>query len=59
LIWGRHDVGMRLNVAEAASLRYGWPLHVIENARDDPAVEQPEAFLEALHTALGSGGGRS
>jgi pimeloyl-ACP methyl ester carboxylesterase len=59
LIWGRHDVGMRLNVAEAASLRYGWPLHVIENARDDPAVEQPEAFLEALRTALGSGGGRS
>jgi len=59
LIWGRHDVGMRLNVAEAASLRYGWPLHVIENARDDPAVEQPAAFLEALHTALGSGGGRS
>ena len=59
LIWGRHDVGMRLNVAEAASLRYGWPLHVIENARDDPAVEQPEACLEALHTALGSGGGRS
>jgi pimeloyl-ACP methyl ester carboxylesterase len=59
LIWGRHDVGMRLNVAEAASLRYGWPLHVIENARDDPAVEQPEAFLEVLHTALGSGGGRS
>ena len=41
LIWGRHDVGMRLNVAEAASLRYGWPLHVIENARDDPAIEQP------------------
>jgi pimeloyl-ACP methyl ester carboxylesterase len=59
LIWGRHDVGMRLNVAEAASLRHGWPLHVIENARDDPAVEQPAAFLEALHTALGSGGGRS
>jgi hypothetical protein len=52
-------VGMRLNVAEAASLRYGWPLHVIENARDDLAVEQPEACLEALHTALGSGGGRS
>jgi pimeloyl-ACP methyl ester carboxylesterase len=57
LIWGRHDVGMRLNVAEAASVRYGWPLHVIENARDDPAIEQPAAFLEALRTALGSGGG--
>ena len=59
LIWGRHDVGMRLNVAEAASVRYGWPLHVIENARDDPAVERPAAFLEALRTALGSGGGQS
>jgi pimeloyl-ACP methyl ester carboxylesterase len=59
LIWGRHDVGMRLNVAEAASLRFDWPLHVIEDARDDPAIEQPTAFLEALHTALGSGGSRS
>jgi pimeloyl-ACP methyl ester carboxylesterase len=56
LIWGRHDVGMRLDVAEAASVRYGWPLHVIENARDDPAIEQPAAFLAALHTALGIGG---
>jgi len=59
LIWGRHDVGMRLEVAEAASVRYGWPLHVIENARDDPAIEQPAAFLDALHTALGFGGGTS
>jgi pimeloyl-ACP methyl ester carboxylesterase len=54
LIWGRHDLGVRLAVAEAASARYGWPLHVIENARDDPAIEQPEAFLEALRTALDS-----
>jgi len=52
LIWGRHDLGVRLNVAEAAGARYGWPLHVIENARDDPAIEQPEAFLDALRTAL-------
>ena len=59
LIWGRHDLGTRLNVAEAASVRYGWPLHFIENARDDPAIEQPAAFLEALYTALGRGGGRS
>jgi pimeloyl-ACP methyl ester carboxylesterase len=58
LIWGRHDVGVRLDVAEAASARYGWPLHVIENARDDPAIEQPEAFLEALSTALGGSSGR-
>jgi pimeloyl-ACP methyl ester carboxylesterase len=54
LIWGRHDRGVRLNVAEVASERYGWPLHVIEDARDDPAIEQPQAFLEALRTALDS-----
>ena len=54
LIWGRHDLGVRLNVAEKASARYGWPLHVIENARDDPAIEQPQAFLRALHAALGT-----
>jgi pimeloyl-ACP methyl ester carboxylesterase len=53
LIWGRHDLGVPLNVAEAASASYGWPLHVIENARDDPAFEQPGAFLEALRAALG------
>jgi pimeloyl-ACP methyl ester carboxylesterase len=54
LIWGRQDLGVRLHVAEAASARYGWPLHVIENARDDPAIEQPEAFLKALRTAFDS-----
>jgi pimeloyl-ACP methyl ester carboxylesterase len=52
LIWGRHNLGLRLKVAEAASARYGWPLHVIEDAGDDPAIEQPEAFLEALRSAL-------
>ena len=40
-------------------VRYGWPLHVIENARDDPAIEPRGAFLEALYTTLGQGGGRS
>jgi pimeloyl-ACP methyl ester carboxylesterase len=54
LIWGRHDRGVRLNVARVASERYGWALHVIEDARDDPAIEQPQAFLEALRTALDS-----
>jgi pimeloyl-ACP methyl ester carboxylesterase len=53
LIWGRHDPAMRLRIAEAASARYGWPLHVIEDAGDDPPIEQPEAFLAALHAALG------
>jgi pimeloyl-ACP methyl ester carboxylesterase len=54
LIWGRHDLGVRLEVAEAASARYGWGLHVIESAADDPAIEQPEAFLRGLRAALGS-----
>ena len=53
LIWGRHDQQVRLRVAEAASARYGWPLHVIEGAADDPAYEQPHAFLRALRSAPG------
>jgi pimeloyl-ACP methyl ester carboxylesterase len=51
LIWGRQDRANRLRIAEAASARYGWPLHVIENCADDPPRDQPEAFLQALHTA--------
>jgi pimeloyl-ACP methyl ester carboxylesterase len=53
LIWGRHDLATRLSVAEAASARYGWPLYVIEEAADDPPIEQPEAFLRVLRTVLG------
>lgn len=52
LIWGRQDLVTDVAVAEAASARYGWPLHVIESAGDDPATEQPERFLEALQVAL-------
>jgi pimeloyl-ACP methyl ester carboxylesterase len=55
LIWGRHDRATPLAVAEAASARFGWPLHVIENCNDDPPVEQPETLLRALRAALGSG----
>jgi pimeloyl-ACP methyl ester carboxylesterase len=54
MIWGRHDRQVRLGVAQAASARHGWPLHVIDDAADDPAVEQPKAFLAALRAALGS-----
>jgi pimeloyl-ACP methyl ester carboxylesterase len=53
LIWGRHDRVMRLRIAEAASARYGWPLHVIENAGHF-SIEQPEAFRAALQAALGN-----
>jgi pimeloyl-ACP methyl ester carboxylesterase len=52
LIWGRHDPVNRLAVAERASERYGWPLHVIEDAGDDPPLEQPEAFLRAVLASI-------
>jgi pimeloyl-ACP methyl ester carboxylesterase len=52
LIWGRHDRATPLAVAEEASARFGWPLHVIEDCNDDPPIEQPEALLRALRRAL-------
>jgi pimeloyl-ACP methyl ester carboxylesterase/SAM-dependent methyltransferase len=52
LIWGRHDLATLLPVAESASARYGWPLYVIEEAGDDPPIEQPAAFVDVLRTAL-------
>jgi pimeloyl-ACP methyl ester carboxylesterase len=52
LIWGRHDLQTGLSVAESASARYSWPLHVIEGARDDPFFEQPEAAMHALRASL-------
>ena len=52
LIWGRYDLHVLLRTAQLASSRYDWPLHVIDNAGDDPALEQPDAFLVALRTAL-------
>jgi pimeloyl-ACP methyl ester carboxylesterase len=55
LIWGRHDRQTPLAVAQRAGVRYGWPLHVIEDAADDPAFEQPEAVLKALSVARSLG----
>jgi pimeloyl-ACP methyl ester carboxylesterase len=52
LIWGRHDLATPLLVAQEASSRYGWRLLIIENAGDDPPIERPDEFLEALHSAL-------
>jgi pimeloyl-ACP methyl ester carboxylesterase len=52
LIWGRHDLATPVEVAEAASSRYGWPLQVIEKAADDPTIDQPDAFLRALRVVL-------
>ncbi len=53
LVWGRHDRATPLAVAERASARFGWQLHVIEHCNDDPPVEQPEALVRVLRTVLG------
>jgi pimeloyl-ACP methyl ester carboxylesterase len=53
LIWGRQDRATPLEVAEAASARYGWPLLVIDDSADEPPFEQPAAFVEALRMVLG------
>ena len=51
LVWGRQDRVMRLRIAEEASARYGWPLHVVEDA-GHLVIERPEAFRAALAAAL-------
>jgi pimeloyl-ACP methyl ester carboxylesterase len=56
LIWGRHDPATKLRVAEAASARYRWPLHVIDDAADDPVLEQPGATVRALRVAMAYNG---
>ena len=43
--------------AEAASARYGWPLHVIDGAGDQPEFERPEAFLGELGAILAAAPG--
>ncbi len=48
LIWGREDRATPLEAAMRAHALYGWPLHVIAGAADDPTIEQPEAFLAVL-----------
>jgi len=52
MIWGRHDLQNRLGIAETAAARFGWPLAVIEDTRDDPCWERPAAAVAALRAAL-------
>jgi pimeloyl-ACP methyl ester carboxylesterase len=52
LVWGRQDLATTLAVAQAASARYGWPLHVIDDCADEPPLERPEAFLAVLAEAI-------
>jgi pimeloyl-ACP methyl ester carboxylesterase len=48
LLWGRQDRMAPLRLAESAHARFGWPLHVIEDAGHVPFIEQPDAYLGTL-----------
>ncbi len=52
LLWGRHDRMAPLQLAEAASAKFGWPLHVIDGAGHVPHMEQPEHFLAAIEPTV-------
>jgi 2-hydroxymuconate-semialdehyde hydrolase len=54
LVWGSEDRFVSVRLAESASKRLGWPVHIIEGAGHAAHIEQPEAFVDALNRALGS-----
>lgn len=58
VIWGRHNLATSLQIAEDVCRQFGWPLYVIDRAADDPPMEQPGKFLEALYGALDDSGGK-
>lgn len=53
LIWGRYDKANKLKIAKSASKKFGWPLYVINNTRDDPKLERPDAFVKELYESVG------
>ncbi len=48
LLWGADDREVPLDLARAASVRYGWPLSVINRAGHAAHLEQPGAFADCL-----------
>jgi pimeloyl-ACP methyl ester carboxylesterase len=50
LLWGRHDRMVPLHIAESASNKHVWPLHIIEGAAHVPHIEQPDVFVSTLST---------
>jgi pimeloyl-ACP methyl ester carboxylesterase len=52
LIWGEQDRATTVHVARNVSARYGWDLRVIADAADDPALEQPRAFVKELRAII-------
>lgn len=54
LIWGRYDKANSLKIAEKAHEKFGWPLYIIEDTRDDPKIEKPDDFVAAIHSSVGA-----
>lgn len=54
LIWSRNDRITRFRIAEKASARFGWPLYPIDDCGHFAIGERPDAFVEALRTAMGT-----
>jgi pimeloyl-ACP methyl ester carboxylesterase len=48
LVWGRDDAIVPVSIGEAAAARYGWPIQVLDNTGNEPAIEDPEAFVKAV-----------
>ena len=44
-----------LPLAEAASTRLGWPLHVVDDAAHVPHIEQPDALRRSARSGAQSG----
>lgn len=52
LLWGAHDRFVPLGIAQRASSRLGWPLHVIGDTGHAAHLEHPEAWVNALEEAM-------
>jgi pimeloyl-ACP methyl ester carboxylesterase len=48
LVWGRADAIVPVSVGEAASARFGWPIRILDNTGNEPAIEDPDAFVAAV-----------
>jgi pimeloyl-ACP methyl ester carboxylesterase len=48
LVWGRQDAIVPVSVGTAAAARYGWPIRVLDNTGNEPAIEDPGAFVTAV-----------
>ncbi|MCB0284588.1 MAG: alpha/beta hydrolase [Calditrichaeota bacterium] len=52
LIWGRFDKANKIKIAKKASLHFNWPLHIVDDCRDDPKLERPDEFVESVYKSI-------